>query len=226
MVFSPQLKYALASHSVTVDRPPSQPLSSDFGTLVDELKRWSGTDNDGVAASYFFRQYALFISAQFDLITNHNGYFACSWQELQFDRIHNYGFNLLQTHVESRYFLAVSPENRFQAMHWVLHKQTDEFIAEFRKHAKISPITLWENILGSLLWFYASVEKRQPRRAAEDMEWLLEPVNWHPIKTSYMEKLIGSQSLQRAISSPLRKTCCLYKELPHFETCTFCPNPN
>lgn len=225
MAFPAQLKYALAAHSVTVDRLPLQPLPQNFRVMVDEIKHWSAAENDGVAVSYFFRQYALFVSAQFDLITNHNGYFACSWQELRFDRVHNYGYNLLQTHIDSQHFLTIPPENRFAAMHFVLYEQTHKLIAEFRKFVKISPITLWENILGSLLWFYASLEKRQPRRAAEDMEWLLEPANWYPIRTSYMQKLIGSQPLERAVSSPLRKTCCLYKELPNFATCTFCPQP-
>lgn len=226
MAISSQLTYALAMHSVSVDRPPLQPLSGSLDEQIKQIKLWSGADNSGVAVSYFFRQYALFVSAQFDLITNYNGYFACSWQDLQFDRVHNYGFNLLQTHVDSKSFITIQPENRFEAMHHVLYEQTDAFITEFRKHVKISPITLWENVLGSVLWFYAGLEKRQPRRAAEDMEWLLEPANWQPIKTSYMQKLLGSQSLERAISAPLRKTCCLYKELPHFATCAFCPNPN
>lgn len=226
MALPAQLNYTLATHSVVVDRPPLQPLPKDLRALVEEIKQWSGAQNDAVAVSYFFRQYALFVSAQFDLITNHNGYFACSWQDLQFDRVRNYGYNLLQTHVDSRYFLASSSENRFEALYFVLVEQTDELIAELRKFVKISPITLWENVLGSVLWFYASLEKRQPRRAAEDMEWLLDSANWQPIKTSYMQKLIGSQSLERAISNPLRKTCCLYKELPHFATCTFCPHPN
>ncbi|TWT27516.1 hypothetical protein [Planomicrobium sp. CPCC 101110] len=225
MPFPDQLKYSLAAHSVAVDQPPLRPLPQDLKSMMDDIRHWSGAQNDGVAVSYFFRQYALFVSAQFDLITSHNGYFACSWQELQFSRVRNYGYNLLQTHADSRNFLAILPENRFAAMHFVLYRQTEEFIAEFRKLVKISPITLWENILGSLLWFYASLEKRQPRRAAEDMEWLLESKNWHPIKTSYMQKLIGSQPLERAISSPLRKTCCLYKELPDFAVCTFCPSP-
>ncbi|TWT16106.1 hypothetical protein [Planomicrobium sp. CPCC 101079] len=226
MPFSAHLKYALAAHSVTVDRPPHQPLPQNSRVMVDEIKHWSNAKNDGVAVSYFFRQYALFVSAQFDLITNHNGYFACSWQELRFDRVHNFGYNLLQTHVDSRHFLTITPENRFEAMHFILHEQTHELIAEFRKFVKISPITLWENILGSLLWFYASIEKRQPRRVAEDMEWLLDSANWQPMKTSYVQKMIGSLTLEHAVSSPLRKTCCLYKELPHFATCTFCPSPN
>ncbi|PSL34298.1 ferric iron reductase protein FhuF [Planomicrobium soli] len=225
MAFPNQLTYTLAAHSVVVDRIPRQPLSQDLRPMIDEIKRWSGAQNDGVAVSYFFRQYALFVSAQFDLITNHNSYIACSWQNLQFDRVLNYGYNLLQTHVDSRYFSTILPEKRFDAIHFVLHQQTAEFITEFRKLVKISPITLWENILGSVLWFYASLEKRNPRRAAEDMEWLLESANWQPIRTSYMQKLVGSQPLERAISSPLRKTCCLYKELPRFATCTFCPQP-
>ncbi|MGI2327884.1 hypothetical protein [Planococcus sp. YIM B11945] len=224
MEFPAKLHYALASHSVSVDRVPANPLSSNTETRIEEIKSWCSTNNNGVAVSYFFRQYALFVSAQFDLMTQHNGYFACSWKDLQFDRTFNYGYKLLQTHADSRFFKAVSPENRFEAMHDVL-KQTDELITEFRKYAKISPITLWENALGSMIWFYANLEQRDIRRAAEDMEWLLDSSNWQPVKTSYLLKLLGSTSLERAVSGPLRKTCCLYKELPDFDTCTYCPQP-
>lgn len=226
MTFPQQLKYALASQSVAVDRTPEQPLSLEMNQMIEELQDWAGTGNPGVAVSYFFRQYALFVSAQFDLITRHNAYFACTWQELKFERVHNYGFNLLQTHVESRTFTQFQSHERFAAMHFVLIEQTENLIQEFRKQVKISPITLWENVLGSLLWFYANLERSNPRRAAEDLEWLLDPANWQPAKTSYLHKLLGDASLSRAVSGPLRKTCCLYKELPGFATCTFCPNPN
>jgi ferric iron reductase protein FhuF len=145
--------------------------------------------------------------------------------ELQFERVHNYGFNLLQTHADSRSYTHFPASERFAAMHFVLIGQTEVLIQEFRKHVKISPIILWENVLGSLLWFYANLERSNPRRAAEDMEWLLEAVNWQPAKASYLHKLLGDASLSRAVSGPLRKTCCLYKELPGFDTCTFCPNP-
>ena len=173
MQFPNPLKYTLAAQSIVVDRSPAQPLSSDLEKLIEEIKQWSGTDNKGVAVSYFFRQYALFISAQFDLITNHSGYFACSWKDLEFGRVHNYGLQLLQTHVKSQSFVAVAPEKRFEAMHAVLNQQVADFIEEFRKHVKISPITFWENVLGSVIWLYATLEKHDPRRTAEDIEWLL-----------------------------------------------------
>lgn len=225
MSFPQQLKLALASQSVAVDCLPSNPLPEDAGPRIEELKKWCGTDNDGVAVSYFFRQYALFVSAQFDLITHHNGYLKSSIDQLSFGRIHNYGFNLLQTHVSSAEFTAIYPEERFAAFHYVLHEQTAELMNEFREYAKISPITLWENVLGSLIWFYANLEKRNPRRAAEDLEWLFDSANWAPSRKSYMAQLIGDASLTQAVSRPLRKTCCLYKELPDFDTCTFCPQP-
>lgn len=226
MTFPQQLKYALASQFVSVDRTTHHPLSDDPERMIEELKIWADTANAGVAVSYFFRQYALFVSAQFDLITHQNAYFTCSWNKLQFERIHNYGYNLLQVHVDSSSFARISSDERFAAMHFVLLEQTEAFIQEFRKYVKISPITLWENVLGSVLWFYANLERSNPRRAAEDLEWLLNPANWQPAKTSYLQKLLGEVPLSRAVSGPLRKTCCLYKELPAFATCTFCPKPN
>lgn len=226
MAFPQQLKYTLAAQSVSIDREPQQALSGDFPSLIMELKEWAQTDNDGVAISYFFRQYALFISAQFDLLAHQNAYFACSWRELKFDRSFNYGFHLLQTHASSLFYTHVQPAQRYEAMHDVLVEHVHSLIQEFRQHAKISPIILWENILGSIIWLYAGIERSNPRKAAEDMEWLLEPSNWQPIKTSYLNKLLGDVPLGRAVSGPLRKTCCLYKELPEFGPCTYCPQPN
>lgn len=226
MTIPQQAKYFLNSQSVAVDRIPLQPLSPHIPTMIEELKDWCGSDNAGVAVSYFFRQYALYVTAQFTMLHQHNGYFSVSWRELQFDRIHNYGLPLLETHAASTTFKAVLPSERFQAFHEILHKQVDDLLNEFKKHIKISPITCWENVLGSVLWFYAGLETRQPRLAAEDMEWLLDSENWKPIKTSYLAKLLGDASLGQAVSKPLRKTCCLYKEMPLFATCTFCPKPD
>lgn len=226
MTFPHQAKYGLSTQSVVVDRLPQQSLNVDIPVIIEELKVWCDTDNAGVAVSYFFRQYALYVTAQFSLLHQYNGYFDIDWRELQFDRVHNYGLPLLQTHVSSSTFKTIDSDKRFQAFHDILYKQVDGLIMEFKKHIKISPLTCWENILGSLLWFYASLEPRNPRLVAEDIEWLLENENWKPIKTSYLEKLLGNMPLQQAISKPLRKTCCLYKEMPDFATCTFCPKPN
>lgn len=223
MAFPKQLKIMLATQSVAVDRIPLTPLSSDTESKIEELKDWSGTQNDGIAISYFFRQYALFVSAQFQLLTYQGGYFDCSIEDLAFNRVHNYGYNLLETHVSSSHFKNVEAHERFAAFHFILHDQTAELIEKFRHHIKISPIILWENILGSIVWFYANLEQYDPRRVAEDLEWLMDAANWAPMRKSYLSLMLGDASLNTAVSSPVRKTCCLYKELPHFGICTFCP---
>ncbi|PKH10961.1 hypothetical protein [Planomicrobium sp. MB-3u-38] len=226
MQFPDQLKITLASQSVAVDRPPANPLSRNTETSIEELKRWSGSDNSGVAVSYFFRQYALFVSAQFHLLTYQNGYFKCAGKDLVFNRVHNYGFNLLETHVSSVHFKTIDANERFSAFHYILHEQTAQVIDEFRSHIKISPLILWDNILGSLIWFYANLEQRDPRRTAADLDWLMDAANWSPMRKSHWDRLLGDTSLGQAVSRPLRKTCCLYKELSHFDTCTFCPQSN
>ncbi|MDQ0428167.1 ferric iron reductase protein FhuF [Planomicrobium stackebrandtii] len=226
MTLPQQARYFLSSQSVAVDRIPQQPLSQHIPTMIEELKDWCGSDNAGVAVSYFFRQYALFVTAQFHLLHQHGGYFSLHWRELQFDRVHNYGLPLLETHADSTTFKKVMPNERFQAFHEILNRQVNELLNEFKKHIKISPITCWENVLGSVLWFYAGLETQNPRKTAKDLEWLLESNNWKPIKTSYLADLLGTASLEQAVSKPLRKTCCMYKEMPHFATCTFCPKPN
>ncbi|MCM3610199.1 hypothetical protein M4S82_02985 [Planococcus sp. MERTA32b] len=226
MEFPDQLKITLASQSVAVDRSPAKPLSRDTETRIEELKRWSGSDNSGVAVSYFFRQYALFASAQFHLLTYHNGYFECAGEDLAFNRVHNYGFNLLEAHVSSAHFKRVGANERFSAFHYIVHEQTARLIEEFRSHVKISPLILWDNVLGSIIWFYANLEQRDTRRAAADLDWLMDAANWAPMRKTQLARLLGDASLGQAVSRPLRKTCCLYKELPHFDTCTFCPQPN
>lgn len=226
MTLTQQARYFLNSQSVATNRIPLQPLSQNIPIMIEELMDWCGSDNAGVAVSYFFRQYAMYVTAQFSLLHQHGGYFSVHWSELQFNRVHNYGLPLLETHVDSSTFKSVDPDERFQAFHEILYQQVDELMNEFKKYIKVSPITCWENVLGSLLWFYAGMETRNPRKAAEDLEWLLNSENWKPIKTSYLAKLLGNASLEQAVSKPLRKTCCLYKEMPLFTTCTFCPKPN
>lgn len=225
MAFPNHLKIALARQGVAVDRSASHPLSPDTGLRIEEMKDWSQAQNGGVAVSYFFRQYALFVSAQFELIAYQNGYFHCTGEELIFNRAQNYGFHVLETHVSASHYREIDANERFEAFHYILHEQTNGLIESFRQHVKISPLILWDNVLGSLIWFYANLEQRNPRRAAEDLEWLMDNANWAPMRKSHLARLLGNTSLRQAVSGPLRKTCCLYKELPHFDTCTFCPQP-
>lgn len=221
-----QAIHALQSNSVIVDRPPARPFSAQPQQLVEQLKDWCQTDTNGVAVSYFFRQFALFATAQFSLVHQHGGYFRTSPENMRFGHMHNYGLPLISFHVESADFVQVSKEQREEAYHYILIGQTEALLQQLRMHAKISPITCWENVLGSLIWYYASMQQHDPRLVAEDVEWLTDPVNWQPLRVSYWQKLVGNVPLERAVSAPLRKTCCLYKELPAFGTCTFCPQPN
>lgn len=221
-----EAKHALLMQSVIVDRPPARPFSPDSKQLVEELKEWCGTETNGVAVSYFFRQFALFVTAQFTLIHQHGGYFKSAPENMRYGRMQNYGLPLMSFHVDSSDFIEVPKEQRGEAFRYILSGQTDALLQQLRAHAKISPITCWENILGSLVWYYATLQQHNPRIAAEDIDWLMDPENWQPLQTSYWQKFVGTVPLERAVSAPLRKTCCLYKELPLFGTCTFCPQPN
>ena len=137
MTLSQQARYSLSSQSVAVDRLPQQPLSQDIPVLIEELKAWCETDNAGAAVSYFFRQYALFVTAQFSLIHQHRGYFSVHWRDLQFDRVHNYGLPLLQTHVNSSSFQTLDANERHQAFHEILHQQVDELVKEFKDRKSV-----------------------------------------------------------------------------------------
>lgn len=219
-------KQALQMQSVIVDRSPAHPFSSNSQILIEELKDWCGTENNGVAVSYFFRQIALFVTAQFTLIHQHGGYFKTPPENLRFGRMHNYGLPLMSFHVESADFVEITAGQRNEAFHYVLIGQTSALLEQLRRHAKISPITCWENVLGSLAWYYATLQQQHPRIAAEDIDCLMDDRNWEPLRKSQWRNFIGTTPLERAVSGPMRKTCCLYKELSAFGTCTFCPQPN
>ncbi|MEZ0481865.1 hypothetical protein [Planococcus sp. SSTMD024] len=219
-------KQALQMQSVIVDRRSAHPFSSNPEILIEELKDWCGTENNGVAVSYFFRQIALFVTAQFTLIHQHGGYFKTPPENLGFGHMQNYGLPLISFHVESADFIEISAAHRSEAFRYVLIGQTGALLEQLRRHAKISPITCWENVLGSLVWYYANLQRQYPRIAAEDIDWLMDDRNWEPLRKSPWRNFIGTTPLERAVSEPMRKTCCLYKELPVFGTCTFCPQPN
>ena len=219
-------KQTLQMQSVLVDRLPVHPFSPNPEALIEELKLWCGTENNGVAVSYFFRQIALFVTAQFSLIHQYGGYFKTPPENLGYGRMRNYGLPLISFHVDSADFVEIPAAQRSDAFHYVLIGQTNALLEQLRRHAKISPITCWENVLGSLAWYYANLQRQNPRLAAEDLEWLMEDRNWEPLRKSQWRHFIGTTPLERAVSVPMRKTCCLYKELPAFDTCTFCPQPH
>lgn len=90
-----------------------------------------------------------------------------------------------------------------------------------------SPLVLWENIWGYVLWMYVQLLQQGEdisSRARHDLDYLLDPVTWKDIeRTSPFQRFLNGQTPEDAMANYARVTCCSYYQIPGNEKCSYCP---
>ena len=107
----------------------------------------------------------------------------------------------------------------------ILYK-TSVIIQQLRKTTSISPLVLWENIFGYMLWNYYTLLENPALadRAFEDLDMLESPNVWRYFSDkSLFLNYTGGQSPSKLINVPVRKSCCFSKDIPGLMACGFCP---
>lgn len=221
----------LNMYSVYVEEPPI-PLFQlrDFMTnntadYLNAVKVISQSPNDVVAASYFMRRWGMFISMQFYLITSSN----LIWDgedRVHFGAVEEYGLRTVGTFVKKEDFRIVTENEREGVIRKILEVQCNDVIAQIRQTCSVSPLTLWENIFGYLIWHY-HVFFSSPDlsiQAKKDWELLSNDDIWIGIaKSSRFKLYTGGKEPSSLLNVPVRKSCCFSKDVPGLMRCTFCP---
>ena len=108
----------------------------------------------------------------------------------------------------------------------ILQDECGAVIRQIRTVTSISPLTLWENIFGFLLWQY-HVLLANPGTSVEaraDLDILKDDTLWEGIapRSLFATYLKGCEP-SALLNTEVRTTCCFSKDVPGLMQCGFCP---
>lgn len=237
MIDMPALSYdqvrMLNSYSIFTE-DPAKPLftlaqiQKDF-YLDDFRNLMMGITNaatETAAISHFSRRYGMFVAMQFYMLTAYDEVWDGQMKDIRFAIVEEYGMRTLGTFITPNDFRYVEDDEREQVMANILYKQTFEIIQQLRKTTTISPLTLWENIFGYMLWHYHVLLENPglAERAYEDLDMLENTNIWRYFSNkSLFKDYTGGVNPSKLINVPVRKSCCFSKDIPGLMACGFCP---
>lgn len=185
----------------------------------------SASPNKTVAASFFLRRLGMFISIQLLHLSTYDEIWDGDDERLRFGAVEEYGNRTVSMFVEKDDWRFVEERDHSTIIRNLL-LQADAVIRKIRTVTSVSPLTLWENIFGFLLWQY-HVMLSNPgtsHEARADMNILKNDETWRDIAprslfATYLQGFEPSELLNRTV----RTTCCLSKDVPGLMQCGFCP---
>ena len=185
----------------------------------------SGSPNKTVAASFLLRRLGMFINIQLLNLATYDEIWDGDEKRLRFGAVEEYGNRTVSIFAEKDDWKSVDEQDHCDTIRKIL-LQADAVIRQIRTVASVSPLTLWENIFGFLLWQY-HVMLANPgtsNEARADMNILKNNETWKDIAprslfATYLHGCEPSELLNRTV----RTTCCLSKDVPGLMQCGFCP---
>jgi len=194
--------------------------------ILPIVKTVTGIDNAVVAASYLMRRYGMFVSTQFVMFTTYDELWLGPTSEIQFGAITEYGNRSISMFIQSHHYRDVENKPRHEMIRYLLHEQIYPLVFELRRYANVSPLTLWENVFGFLLWHYYEMlgNPATTEQARTDLNLLKSDDLWIGIseKSLFAHYLKGREP-EQLIQTAVRTTCCFSKDVPGLQVCGFCP---
>lgn len=223
----------LNSYSIYTEEP-QKPLftlaniTKDF-YLDDFRNLLMGITNaatEAAAVSHFSRRYGMFVAMQFYMLAAYDEVWDGDFKNIRFAVVEEYGMRTFATFIDPNDFRYVEDDEREQMMKKILYYQTHEIIVQLRKMTTISPLTLWENIFGYMVWHYHTLLENPglADRAFEDLDLLENESVWSYFSNkSLFKEYTGGGNPSAIINTPLRKSCCFSKDVPGLMACGYCP---
>ena len=223
----------LNSYSIYTEEP-TKPLftlanlQKDF-YLTDFRNLMMGITNaatEAAAISHFSRRYGMFVAMQFYMLAAYDEVWDGKFEEIRFAVVEEYGMRTLGTFISANDFRYVNDEEREAAIRTILYKQVFEIVQQLRKATTISPLVIWENIFGYMLWHYHTLLENPvvADRAFEDLEILEDDKVWALFSNkSLFKEYTGGANPSSLVNVPVRKSCCFSKDVPGLQACGFCP---
>lgn len=194
--------------------------------ILNMSKVFSENDNDTVALSYFTKRYGMFISMQFYMMIAYEECWQGTPDGIGFIAREEFGRRSLSMTARSADWDFVDEDERFEAVRTILHEQCYPVIQALRNITSISPLLIWENIFGYMLWhFHTLSQNAMTTDATIEVLDILEGTDaWAGIsEQSIWHRYTNGVHPSSLINVPVRKTCCFSKDVPGLMVCGFCP---
>lgn len=188
----------------------------------------SGSPNLTVAASFFMRRVGMFINMQLYNLATYDEIWNGETTEMSFGAIEEYGNRTVSTFVEERDWQEVHENEHRDVIRKIL-LLADKVIRQIRTITSVSPLTLWENIFGFLLWQYHVMlcDPSTAEEARNDLDILKNDETWKEIaRHSLFAKYLKGSEPSELLNTTIRTTCCFSKDVPGLMQCGFCPLKN
>jgi ferric iron reductase protein FhuF len=223
----------LNMYSIYVEQPKQQLFTLEM--LLDDEKTEdalnvvqavSGSPNRTVAASYFMRRFGMFTAMQFYNLAAYDEVWDGNKEHLHFGANEEYGKLAVSTFAVEKDWKSVEDDARRDVIKRILRYECNAVIRQIRTVTSVSPLTLWENIFGFLLWQY-HVLLSNPGTSAEarvDLDMLKDDALWEGIapRSLFAAYLKGCEP-SALLNTEIRTTCCFSKDVPGLMQCGFCP---
>jgi len=198
---------------------------NNIASALPIIKLISSAPNDPIAASFFMRRVGMFISMQFYMMTMYDEIWDGPLDQLQFFGTTEYGNKTISTFIPQEYFRDVQ-ENRKVDVQLIWEQQCFPIIEQLRSQCSISPLTLWENVFGYLLWHYYTFFENPAleEKAKNDWNLLKDSTIWRTFTSKeYFSLYLKDRNPKDLINTTVRTTCCFSKDIPGLQKCGFCP---
>ena len=228
---SEQIRH-LNSYSIYLT-PAAYPLFSLEDLLMDDktadclnaVQAISGCPNSTVTASFFMRRIGMFVSMQLYNLAAYDEVWDGNAHSLHFGAAEEYGNRTVSMYANESDWQSIDEDEHEAAIRKIL-LQVDTIVRQLRTVSSVSPLTLWENVFGFMLWHYHVLlgNPGSSQEARADLDVLLHAHTWIDIAPrSLFSTYLNGREPSELLNTTVRTTCCLSKDVPGLMQCGFCP---
>jgi ferric iron reductase protein FhuF len=203
-------------------------IDKDFSKLLNLAKERTKAEQPYVAASILMRHAAFLFTAQLYILSKYRVKWTGDLAQVR----------IVNRTLDDRW----APQWSLSGGKWIpveTEKDVKEIIKRMICHdcrmivkavaaeTNSSPLVLWENIWGYILWMYVQLLNQGDdisSRARDDLEFLLDSATWKGIERhSPFQRFLNGQTPEEAMAHYARVTCCYYYKIPGNDRCSYCP---
>lgn len=195
----------------------------EFGDL---MKGITSATSVVAAMSHFSKKYAQFIAMQFYMLTAYDEVWDGNEEDLRFEATQQNGVYTVCMFANPNDWRYVKEDERERVMKHILYQQCYKVVQDLRNVTSISPKVIWDNFFVQLVIVYAKLldDPSLADRAMDDLEMLEEEDVWSGISTkSLFYDYTQGKAPGALVNQPIRKSCCLSKDIPGLAACGYCP---
>ncbi len=178
------------------------------------------------AISHFSKRFGQFIAMQFYMLTAYNEIWEGNERDLQFDATQENGLYTICMFANPNDWRYVDDSERETVISTILYKQCFQIVKDLRNTTSISPRVIWDNFFVHIVNVYGKIldDPKLADKAVEDLEILESKEVWARFsdKSLFYDYTKGKAPAS-LVNQPIRKSCCLSKEIPGLGACGYCP---